>query len=591
MGGTIVNQAMNLQQDRRPVLTELFAQGGQAASKEESFVQTETPTGDLDILIVVDNSRSMEEEQVNLSTKLEKLLTYIGDSQWRIAVETTDPADGCGRYLIDKDDPDIEARFAAAINRGVDGSGLEQGIYQAVNGLSCDGGQWLRPNSTVAVLIVSDEDNCSDGTRCGDSPWASASYLTDYLSQIRVLGFSSRVYGLFWHPEDFTCTNALRQGFVYREAIDATNGSWGAICDNDYSNTLVSISENLGKILETQFNLAYNVKAGSAKVYINDVLQPDGYTIVGNVLKFDLPPPRNAQIRISYEYQLDEPRAKFVLSKAKEIEKLSVYLDGSLTTDFEFNDQGSQSFIEFATPPNVKEILVRYEPKITLKNRFSIPPGIGENLQVFVEGKKVTDYRLADGNLILAEAPAAGSSIRLEYPVSIGERYDYELFVPSRFHDSIEVFDASNGENLDFYLEGGKIVFSSSSYLAEREVIIRYKGLELGRYDVGRELIENQLAYIENSSGEICNDLVVVGSEIDYSNCGFQGVLHLSFWYEDIIDTRYPVFVEDKDRVLSYSVTLNDESINNYRIENGWLELTEPPAEGDVIVITAKLDQ
>ena len=39
-------------------------------------------------------------------------------------------------------------------------SRLEQGAKRAVQGLTCDN-NWLRNDSTVAVLIVSDEDNCS----------------------------------------------------------------------------------------------------------------------------------------------------------------------------------------------------------------------------------------------------------------------------------------------------------------------------------------------------------------------------------------------------------------------------------------------
>ncbi|RYZ48847.1 MAG: VWA domain-containing protein, partial [Proteobacteria bacterium] len=143
----------------RPTITDLFAQSSDLRSVSESFQQNSSASGALDLLLVIDNSGSMAEEQVNLSDKLSPLLSFVQNSDWRIGVVTTDPKDGCLRNLISKTDQNAMASFASAVQPGIKGSGNERGIQQAVAGLKgeCNtSGSWLRNQSTVGVLIVSD---------------------------------------------------------------------------------------------------------------------------------------------------------------------------------------------------------------------------------------------------------------------------------------------------------------------------------------------------------------------------------------------------------------------------------------------------
>ncbi len=153
----------------------------------------------LDILLIVDDSSSMTQSHKTLATKLEDLLTQVKNTDWRIAVITTDPLYGartsgnnreklkaaCLVSLIKKDDPNYQTTFnnlftapaEGEINPeyiGLNGNGHEQAILKAVYGLSQDivcpdadydeseeSKDWLRPNAALAIIIVSDEDNCS----------------------------------------------------------------------------------------------------------------------------------------------------------------------------------------------------------------------------------------------------------------------------------------------------------------------------------------------------------------------------------------------------------------------------------------------
>ncbi len=156
--------AGNVSEDQfqRPTLSDGFTQNPDSSTVTDSFLQ-EDGEKILDLLMVIDNSGSMGQEQVNLSSKLSSLLVAIQDTNWRMQVTTTDKRDDC---LVDPDfishsDPDKEAKFAAAVSQGTSGSGRELGVLKLVRGFeSCAGyQQWRRPNSNVAALIVSDEDN------------------------------------------------------------------------------------------------------------------------------------------------------------------------------------------------------------------------------------------------------------------------------------------------------------------------------------------------------------------------------------------------------------------------------------------------
>src|SRR5690606_4392624 len=83
-----------------PETVATYTQGHTGDAQDENFEQGEW--GPLDLLVVVDNSGTMIEEQTNLSTKLAPLLSHIDKSDWQIAVTTTDPSDGCQDALIKK---------------------------------------------------------------------------------------------------------------------------------------------------------------------------------------------------------------------------------------------------------------------------------------------------------------------------------------------------------------------------------------------------------------------------------------------------------------------------------------------------------
>ncbi|MBC7529933.1 MAG: VWA domain-containing protein [Oligoflexus sp.] len=283
---------------------------------EESFTQ-QGMNGAADIAIVIDDSGSMAEEQNNLSTKLNDLVVALKDANWQIGVVTTSSevlngSDRCKLTLIKSSDTDADKKFLKAVTPGVGGSGNEEGIRQAVNALKCAETPWVRPNSTVAVLIVSDEDNCSDnGLDCPGSPANTEKYLIDYVEKDlhRVVGKTAGFYGIFAPPTE-VCPTAKAKGNQYQKLVTykaVAEVNYGNICDVSYKSTLERISNNIAKLLSSQFTLKQTPDDGSVVLQgvksNGDMIVVSDYTVVGNVITFKTgsEPALGSDVTLSYK--------------------------------------------------------------------------------------------------------------------------------------------------------------------------------------------------------------------------------------------------------------------------------------------------
>ncbi|MBP9707223.1 MAG: VWA domain-containing protein [Oligoflexales bacterium] len=234
--------------------------------KTSTFVQSAESLPLLDILIVVDNSGSMYEEQANLSTKLSALLSNISNIDWQINIITTDTA--CPVHaklpINSKMDPDeAEKLFLDAVNVGTNGSWMERGILMAVSNLSgraageCGGRappQWLRDKSKIAVIFVTDENE----QKSGSEPEYSKIELIKVFEELgRKPGEEAKAYGLLNLPkESEACAFPSEESKVYMDAISTLNGFYGNICASDYSKILGEISLDVSFLVQLKVQLA-----------------------------------------------------------------------------------------------------------------------------------------------------------------------------------------------------------------------------------------------------------------------------------------------------------------------------------------------
>jgi hypothetical protein len=276
---------------------------------EESYTQAGT-SGIADILIVVDDSASMQPYQSNLSTKLNDLLTSLKDNDWQIGVVTTtvrkqaNGSDICDLKLIKSTDSDREAKFLKAVSAGTRGDPSEQGIRQAKTGLACAEQNWIRENSTVAVLIVTDEEDASFVPEFIIQQKSNkAAVLTDAMGSLidyvendlkRSVGVNAAFYGIFSPPSAPCTSNGAVVGKKYQALLDYKKTAainYGRVCDASYKPTLELISSSIAKLLTLYQKLKEVPDTGSVVVKATkgdgSAVTSADYKIAGNFIIFN----------------------------------------------------------------------------------------------------------------------------------------------------------------------------------------------------------------------------------------------------------------------------------------------------------------
>jgi len=133
----------------------------------------------IDVLFVIDDSASMAQEQDELVSRFPELATALHEYltptglplDYRIAVITTDPEDEgalvdgarCGTAFdwIPRYDTDQSRRFGCFADVGTLGSDFEMPLLMMERALRDQESGFFREGALRAVVIVSDEDDCS----------------------------------------------------------------------------------------------------------------------------------------------------------------------------------------------------------------------------------------------------------------------------------------------------------------------------------------------------------------------------------------------------------------------------------------------
>lgn len=426
--GSYQNSSNSILNSDLDSVEEFFVQGYPGTPIEDEGLYSKTTYRDLDILIVMDDSGSMGDEQNALSTRLPALINEVKDTNWRIGVIHTgvnvnNPDwEGSSEYkrqyaqnhpclvsLIKKDDyigadgsvnnEEASAAFKKAIQLGNSGDGYSQGILKAAYGLKQEKvcpqkpqyANWLRKKSFVAVLIVSDEDNCSNGNINSDScisnvvnsfPYQNyrsefgldtylnnntVGFFTNFLknNMKRTPGKDARVFGIVSYT---TSRKNLHDGKIYRELVTQTSGVAGDIAASTYEPILRQISSNISKIVT---NLSFDLselpsKENPFEVYVDgNLLDASRYTVDGR--KVYITDPELFDIgskKIVFKYSYGSTRFKEVTLKSIPIEdSLVVKVDGtSLVPDSEWSYDPSANKIIFTDPPEPKaRIQINYK--------------------------------------------------------------------------------------------------------------------------------------------------------------------------------------------------------------------------------------
>ncbi len=235
---------------------------------DELFVQA--PAVTVDILFVVDNSPSMIEEQQKVIDGFGAFIDEVMDSRsdFQIGVITTDLETNEGGQLLTYGDgsrwidPDTaNGGYAPAFMQligsvGTEGSGWERGLQAVKQALMPSPGGFgdtanegfLRDDADLALVVISDEDDCSDEGALPHLDQIECYEMEDELVPVRdyvelvqsfkddpetKVSFSSIV-----GPPTTTACQDTRTGHRYLTMASKLQGLKGDICEPDFSNIM-----------------------------------------------------------------------------------------------------------------------------------------------------------------------------------------------------------------------------------------------------------------------------------------------------------------------------------------------------------------
>ncbi len=293
----------------------------------ESFTQNKAQ-GEVDILIISDNSASMAAQQIKLGERFAQFTSALNQIDYQIGVITTDveannniskgalvTLPGLPTRILKSGTANAEATFASMVNVGITGSGNEQPMLAAMMAFDKRNNEntgFFRDYTDVAILVLSDEDEMSDGTT-----GTTASEVVKHFQGI--WGESKRLlsFGIIIKPGDQAClaqqlaeSSGGSYGTRAAELATLTGGATFSICDLDYSESLKAIGEKVRNLVFS-IQLQHTPVARSVQVDISSG-EKIGFRVEGNRIIFERAPQQGAQIVVTYNI----PKVEVVVTKA-----------------------------------------------------------------------------------------------------------------------------------------------------------------------------------------------------------------------------------------------------------------------------------
>jgi|ETNmetMinimDraft_26_1059896.scaffolds.fasta_scaffold06030_2 hypothetical protein len=259
------------------------------------------PSSEVDILFVVDDSPSMKQEHDKVKDAFEEFIYEVnaGDTDWQIGVTTTDMEGneggvllGPGPLFITPETENYPGVFLTKIDTvGTQGSGWEQGLQATRRALldspigladSANAG-FLRPDADLAIVVVSDENDCSDGgalphedqLECYQMnellvPTAEFVHALDGLKDESAALTFSAIVG---PPNAEECESAT-PGHRYLSLVSEFEGLQADICEDDYETVMADLGL-LATGVQSFFVLQWTPDPETIEVRIDGVDVPE----------------------------------------------------------------------------------------------------------------------------------------------------------------------------------------------------------------------------------------------------------------------------------------------------------------------------
>ncbi len=242
------------------------------SKRELGDVFYQLDAGAVDILLVVDNSCSMQPYQQELANNFDSFLTYFieGDVDYQIGVATTtviepEPYGGCtaadvaavplagtlvDNTIVTPETPNASQVFSDLVNVGTCGAGMEMGLEAALQVLENPNAGLLREDAYLSVIFVSDEEDVSPAP------------VNDYINQMRAIkdATARQVYNASsLVVTDASQCNATQLasgatlGSRYLDVAEQSEGIQVNICAEDFASIVTDLSLNSSRLNDVFF--------------------------------------------------------------------------------------------------------------------------------------------------------------------------------------------------------------------------------------------------------------------------------------------------------------------------------------------------
>ncbi len=243
-------------------LVGLQGRGDAVGNQTDTFLQDLRPKADL--LLVIDDSGSMSDEQASLANNFASFIQYAvaANVDYQIGVTTTTVEDcppgfpcppnpfggtkdgklrrdSAGLYILKPTTPNVAQKFAQFVNVGTSGSGTETGLDAATLALTPplianENLGFVRPAAALAVVVVSD---------AGDQSPQPVSYYQNRLLNVkgysRLSDFTFNNIGPYYANPPSGCSyDGGGQVVRYESIVNFTGGVRDEICTNNWAATL-----------------------------------------------------------------------------------------------------------------------------------------------------------------------------------------------------------------------------------------------------------------------------------------------------------------------------------------------------------------
>ncbi|MDP2313078.1 MAG: hypothetical protein Q8P41_09255 [Pseudomonadota bacterium] len=217
------------------------------ASKEQVDRITQVTIPAVDVLWVIDNSCSMEEEQRALRDNFSSFMQYFTGSglDYHVGVVSTDMDNRqeSGKLILDSardsryiDDTMSEEEAVSSFRDrallGVNGSGTEAGLDAAMAALTTErystNDGFYRDEASLSIVVISDEPDQSD---------VSVNEFTTWIGGLKTEEEYTVSFSAIVGPDRSSCSTAER-GTYYIEVATQLDGIIWPICEEDYSTVL-----------------------------------------------------------------------------------------------------------------------------------------------------------------------------------------------------------------------------------------------------------------------------------------------------------------------------------------------------------------